>query len=126
MYQKLTLVPALWTQANVFLGQTPSRYGLVAELEMRSKFRELCTRLGVAIPADVRAGRLSVADQQMLEIMRGLQSDARLLLFDEPTTSLAPPERESLFRIMSELREHGRTMMFVSHTLREVLDIADV
>jgi ABC-type sugar transport system ATPase subunit len=126
IYQELTIVPALSTQANVFLGQTPSRYGLVAELEMRSKFRELCTRLGVAIPADVRAGRLSVADQQMLEIMRGLQSDARLLLFDEPTTSLAPPERESLFRIMSELREHGRTMMFVSHNLREVLDIADV
>jgi ABC-type sugar transport system ATPase subunit len=126
IYQELTIVPAMSTQANVFLGQTPSRHGLVAKTQMRGRFRELCARLNVAIPSDVRAGRLSVADQQMLEIMRGIQSDARLLLFDEPTTSLAQPERASLFRVMRELREHGKTMMFVSHNLGEVLEIADM
>jgi ABC-type sugar transport system ATPase subunit len=58
--------------------------------------------------------------------MRGIQSGANLLLFDEPTTSLAPPEREALFRIMRQLRDRGTTMMFVSHNLEEVLDISDV
>jgi ABC-type sugar transport system ATPase subunit len=125
IYQELTIVPAMSTQANVFLGQYRSHFGMLAEREMRERFLALCARLSVSIPADVPAGRLSVADQQMLEIMRGLQSDARLILFDEPTTALAPPERESLFRIMRELKSHGTTMMFVSHNLDEVLEIAD-
>jgi ABC-type sugar transport system ATPase subunit len=126
IYQELTIVPAMSTQANVFLGQTLSKGGLIAESEMRARFKELCAHLRVSIPVDRQAGRLSVADQQMLEIMRGVQSKARLLLFDEPTTSLAPPERNSLFRIMRELRDQGVTMMFVSHNLEEVLDIADL
>jgi ABC-type sugar transport system ATPase subunit len=125
IYQELTIVPAMSTQANVFLGQMPSRGGIVAAAEMKTAFAGLCRRLGVSIPLNQPAGRLSVADQQMLEIMRGVQSDAKLLLFDEPTTALAPPERMALFRIMRELREHGVTMMIVSHNLEEVLDIAD-
>jgi len=125
IYQELTIVPALSTQANVFLGQTLSGFGMIAEREMRATFRALCERLGVTIPVDRPAGQLSVADQQMLEIMRGVQSGAQLLLFDEPTTALAPPERRALFRIMRELRGAGVTMMIVSHNLEEVLDIAD-
>ena len=125
IYQELTIVPAMSSLANVFLGQALSRGGLLAQTEMKRAFRELCTLLGVSIPPDVPAGRLSVADQQMLEIMRGVYSKARLLLFDEPTTSLAPPERQSLFRVMRELRDQGTTMMFVSHNLEEVLGIAD-
>jgi ABC-type sugar transport system ATPase subunit len=126
IYQELTIIPAMTTQANVFLGQTPTRGPVIAQARMKARFRELCERLRVTIPVDKPAGRLSVADQQMLEIMRGVQSEARLLLFDEPTTSLAPPERDSLFRVMRELREQGATMMFVSHNLEEVLDIADM
>jgi ABC-type sugar transport system ATPase subunit len=125
IYQELTIVPAMSTQENVFLGQTPARMGVISAAQMRQRFVDLCERLRVHIPADRPAGRLSVADQQMLEIMRGVESHARVLLFDEPTTSLAPPERESLFRIMRELRLEGVTMMIVSHNLDEVLEIAD-
>ena len=82
--------------------------------------------MSVSIRPDAVAGRLSVADQQMLEIMRGVQSGARLILFDEPTTSLAPPERDGLFRLMRQLRAAGVTMMLVSHNLEEVLDVSDV
>jgi ABC-type sugar transport system ATPase subunit len=92
---------------------------------MNERYGEHCRLLGVTIPADARADRLSVADQQMLEIMRGVQSDARLILFDEPTTALAQPERQALFRVMRQLRAAGRTMVIVSHNLDEVLDIAD-
>jgi ABC-type sugar transport system ATPase subunit len=126
IYQELTIVPAMSTQANVFLGQAISRFGLVAKRQMREEYLRLCERLGVSIPPDVPAGRLAVADQQMLEIMRGVRSGARLLLFDEPTASLAPPECEALLRIIRDLKAHGVSMMFVSHKLEEVLDIADL
>ncbi|MGO4834659.1 ATP-binding cassette domain-containing protein, partial [Rhizobiaceae sp. 2RAB30] len=125
IYQELTIVPALTAIDNVFLGMPLSRNGLLSERAMRQRYGELCRLLGVAIPGEARAGSLSVADQQMLEIMRGVQSDARLILFDEPTTALAPPERDALFRVMRQLRAEGRTMMIVSHNLDEVLDIAD-
>jgi ABC-type sugar transport system ATPase subunit len=126
IYQELTIVPALSACANVFLGQEKARAGLLSEVEMDARFRELCRHLGISIRPDAAAGRLSVADQQMLEIMRGIESRAKLLLFDEPTTALALPERDALFRIMRQLRDGGATMMFVSHNLEEVLDIADV
>lgn len=125
IYQELTIVPALTARANVFLGQPLSRNGLLSERAMNARYGELCDLLKVTIPGDASAGSLSVADQQMLEIMRGVQSDARLILFDEPTTALAPPERDALFRVMRQLRAEGRTMMIVSHNLDEVLDIAD-
>ncbi len=126
IYQELTIVPALSAQANVFLGQPFSQGGLLDERRMRKRFEELAAQMAVTIRPDAVAGRLSVADQQMLEIMRGVQSGAKLILFDEPTTSLAPPEREALFRLMRQLRAGGTTMMFVSHNLEEVLDISDV
>ena len=100
--------------------------GLLSESEMRACFERLCERFGVRLPTGTPAGSLSVADQQMVEIMRGVQSDARLLLFDEPTTALAARERAALLRVMRQLREGGATMMLVSHNLDEVLDIADV
>lgn len=125
IYQELTIVPRLSAVANVFLGQPHAERGLLSEKRMRAEFLDICERFGVAIPPDAMAGTLSTADQQMLEIMRGARSGAELLLFDEPTTSLAPPEREGLFRIMNQLREQGTTMVFVSHNLEEVLNIAD-
>lgn len=125
IYQELTIIPRLSAVANVFLGQPLSRSGFLDEGRMRKAYDDLCARLDVSIRPNAIAGTLSVADQQMLEIMRGIQSGARLLLFDEPTTSLAPPEREALFKIMRQLKEQGTTMMFVSHNLEEVLDISD-
>jgi rhamnose transport system ATP-binding protein len=125
IYQELTTVPALSACANVFLGQTYSHFGFLAERTMRRRFEELCTRLGVTIPAAAVAGTLSVADQQMLEILRALQSEARILLLDEPTSALAPPEREALFARIRELRANGVTILLVSHNLDEVLAIAD-
>ena len=125
IYQELTIVPAMSAVANVFLGQMPSRSGIVAAQAMQAGFAELCRQLSIRIDPKVRAGSLSVADQQMLEIMRGIQSRARILLFDEPTAALAPPERQALFALMRRLRDEGHTMMLVSHNLEEVLDIAD-
>jgi ABC-type sugar transport system ATPase subunit len=125
IYQELTIVPAMPAYANVFLGHTPTRYGVLDQATMRRRFRELCDWVGVSIPPDERARNLSVADQQMLEIMRALRSGARIILFDEPTSSLAQAERDTLFRIMRDLRADGVTMVIVSHNLNEVLAISD-
>jgi rhamnose transport system ATP-binding protein len=125
IYQELTIVPTLSACANVFLGQTRSRFGFLAERQMRRRFDELCQRLGVTIAPAAIAGMLSLADQQIIEILRALHSDARFLLLDEPTSALAPPEREALFARLRELRAGGVTILLVSHNLDEVLAIAD-
>jgi ABC-type sugar transport system ATPase subunit len=127
IYQELTIVPALSAEANVFLGQTLSRAGFLAERDMRTRYEELCDQVGVrAVSPRTHAGSLSVADQQQLEILRAVVSEARIILFDEPTASLAVSEREALYRLIKGLRESGVTIMFVSHNLDEVLELSDV
>jgi ABC-type sugar transport system ATPase subunit len=125
IYQELTIVPALTAQANVFLGQEIHHAGLYDEAQMRRRFLELRDRLRVNIAPDVQARSLSVADQQLLEIMRALVADPRVILFDEPTAALALHEREALYRVIRELRDNGTTIVFVSHNLDEILDLAD-
>jgi rhamnose transport system ATP-binding protein len=125
IYQELTILPRMPAYANVFLGQEMVRGGFLERSTMRGRYRDVCARVGVSIPPGERAGNLSVADQQMLEIMRALVSGARIILFDEPTSSLVQAERETLFRIMRELRADGVTMMLVSHNLNEVLALSD-
>jgi ABC-type sugar transport system ATPase subunit len=125
IYQELTTVPALSAVENVFLGQPLARSGVLSAAEMRREFMVLCERLGHRIAPGAMAGELSVADQQLLEIMRSVRADARVMLFDEPTAALAPAEREALFALMRDLREEGIAIALVSHNLDEVLAIAD-
>jgi ABC-type sugar transport system ATPase subunit len=126
IYQELTLVPAMTAIANVFLGSERSRIGLLDARVMTARYEALQEQLGVRIPAKARIDTLSVADQQVLEIMRGLQEEARLLLFDEPTSSLGRAERERLFATIRRLKDSGVTSVFVSHDLGDVLDLSDV
>jgi ABC-type sugar transport system ATPase subunit len=126
IYQELTTVPALSPEANVFLGQTFSRFGFLSRRRMRRRYEELCGQLGVeARPKGTVAGRLAVADQQLLEVLRALQVDANVMLFDEPTASLAEHEREAVLNLMKSLRSRGITVVFVSHHLEEVLEVCD-
>lgn len=126
IYQELTIAPALSAEANVFLGQPMARLGVLSTGPMRRRYEQLCAQLGVPpVPAGRAAGALSVADQQLLEIMRAMASDARLILFDEPTASLGMAERDALLRLMEQMRADGRTIVFVSHNLDEVLRVAD-
>ncbi|GAA1828317.1 sugar ABC transporter ATP-binding protein [Pseudonocardia ailaonensis] len=125
IYQERSLVPTMSAVDNVFLGELPSRGGFTHRGAMRTRFDELSRRLGVRIPPGARADSLSGADQQIVEIMGALASESRLLLLDEPTAVLAPPERERLFALMRDLRDRGLTMILVSHYIDEVLAIAD-
>jgi rhamnose transport system ATP-binding protein len=111
--------------ANVFLGTEQHRGGWLSQRTMRAEYSQLCNRLKISIDPDVRAGSLTVAQQQSLEIMRALRAHARLLLFDEPTASLAQPERQTLLGVIRDLAAAGMTVAFVSHQLDEVLDVSD-
>jgi len=126
IYQELTLVPGMSAEENVFLGMTPTISGAFVDRRgMRRRYLDLCSRLGVRIPPRMLAKDLSIAEGQILEIMRALAMDARIILLDEPTAALSVTERSALLRLMRELRAQGVTMVFISHNLEEVLIIAD-
>lgn len=126
IYQELTIVPHLDAVANVFLGAALARSGILAKAQMVRRYRELCDQIKVAaIRPGVPAGTLSVAEQQMLEIMRSLVVDPRVILFDEPSASLAVAEREALYRVIEGLKAEGVTIVFVSHNFDEVERLAD-
>lgn len=125
IYQELTIAGNLTPSQNVFLGEFPSRGGLLDRSAMRSRYAELAEEFGVSVQPEIPAGQLSVAEQQVLEILRALALDARVILFDEPTASLAMAERVALLALIRRLRDQGVTIVFVSHNLDEVLDISD-
>jgi ribose transport system ATP-binding protein/rhamnose transport system ATP-binding protein len=125
VYQELTMVPALSAEANVFLGQTESRKGLLDTKTMRERFLQMCQDFEVSIPPSEPARNLSISQQQILEIMRGVQAKGRILMLDEPSAALAEHERDTLYRVLDRLRVAGTTIVFVSHNLEEVLRLSD-
>jgi ABC-type sugar transport system ATPase subunit len=126
IYQELTIVPGLNAEANVFLADPLSRGGFLSKREMRTRYEALCEEIGVArVSAGALAGALSVAEQQLLEIMRSLVVQPRVILFDEPSAPLAIPEREALYGVIDTLKQRGITIVFVSHNLAEVQQLAD-
>jgi ABC-type sugar transport system ATPase subunit len=125
IYQELTLVPEMSAAANVFLGRPRRRGPFVSRSETRRAFRQLTARLGLTIDPDVRAASLSGGNQQMLEIMRALAADHRILILDEPTSGLGPVERERLYETIRGLREEKVATVYVSHHLDEMLALCD-
>jgi ABC-type sugar transport system ATPase subunit len=125
VYQELTMVPGMTAAQNVFLGQVRARGGVTLDAAMRRRYQELCAEFEVSIDPDARARELSVSQQQIVEIMRGVQASARVLILDEPSAALAEGEREVLYRILRRLRDSGVTIVFVSHNLDEVLLLSD-
>ena len=124
--QETSLAPDLSVLENIFL----PLYGRAGRLRfkgLRARAHEVLEQLGAAadIELDRSVGRLSAAHRQMVEIARALALEARVIIFDEPTTSLSPGEVAHLFGVMDSLRRAGRAMVFVSHRLEELLAITD-
>ena len=122
--QELSLVPARSVAENVFLGIERSTFGVLRG-SVLDRYRELDERVGFGLPGDVPVSSLRLADQQKVEIMRALARNARLIVLDEPTSSLSRDESQRLQQLMRDLRSHGRTLVYVSHFLDEVLAVAD-
>ena len=125
VHQHFMLVPVFTVAENVTLGDETRPLGLLDRRRMRRKVRELSERYGLRVEPDALTEDLPVGVQQRVEILKALVRDAQVLILDEPTAVLTPGETEDLFRIMRELRESGRAIVFISHKLKEVQAIAD-
>ena len=119
------LVPGLSARENIFLGQETTRAGFIAADEERRRVRKLFDRLGANIDPEVPCGRLSVAEQQEVEIAKALSQNARLIVMDEPTAALSPSEVERLLEVVRELKAQGIGVIYISHRLNEIFEIAD-
>lgn len=122
--QELSLVPYLTVAQNVFLGLEETRLGVLRRT-LHRRYRVLDERLGFGLDPDVLVADLRIADQQKVEIMRAVASDARLVVMDEPTSSLTRDEADLLHAIVAQLKDEGRTIVYVSHFLDDVLRVCD-
>jgi ABC-type sugar transport system ATPase subunit len=123
--QELLVVPRLSVAENVFLGAEPRRAGWVMRGVLRRRFEALATQAGFSLPAERPAGGLRTGEQQQIEILRALARDARLIVMDEPSAALSEPDTVRLHEIIRSLTKVGKSVLFVSHFLREVLELAD-
>jgi ribose transport system ATP-binding protein len=126
VHQELALAPHLEVAENLFLGMESSRFGVLRRSEMRERAREALSSLEHRdIPPEARVGSLSIAERQIVEIARALLRDVRVLILDEPTSSLSRLDVERLFRLIRRLAERGLAIIYISHFLEEVFEIAD-
>jgi rhamnose transport system ATP-binding protein len=124
--QELTLVSSRTVLDNVLLGVEPGRYGMLRRRDMARRFRELADASGFVLDPGAAVGELRYADRQKVEILRALARDARLIVMDEPTAALTSQETELLFGVMKRLQAQGKTIVFISHFLEQVLRMCDV
>jgi general nucleoside transport system ATP-binding protein len=127
VHQHFMLVPVFTVAENVTLGMERTRVlGLLDRRRTRRDVRELSEQYGLQVNPDALVEDLPVGVQQRVEIVKALLREASVLILDEPTSVLTPGETEELFRIMRDLRAGGRSLVFISHKLKEVQEIADV
>jgi simple sugar transport system ATP-binding protein len=126
VHQHFMLVPVLNVADNILLGaETMANPVFIDRDEARRRIRELGQRFGFEIDPDELVGRLSVGWQQRVEILKALYRDARILVLDEPTAVLTPQETKEIFAVLRRLAADGHSIIFISHKLYEVLEIAD-
>lgn len=124
--QELSPVPAMTVAENIFLGREPVRtLGRVDFRRMNEQAQMLLDRLGFQIAATDRMGELSVAKLQLVEIAKALSYDAEIIIMDEPTSALGESEADQLFEAVQTLKAEGKGVIYVSHRLSEILEIAD-
>lgn len=126
IHQELNLVPELSVADNIFLGREPLIAGvLIDRRRMLRVAARLLERLGVRIAPESRIADLRVGEQQLVEIAKALSLKARILIMDEPTSALSSSECETLFKIVRQLAAEGVAIIYTSHRIEEVLDLAD-
>ena len=125
VHQHFMLVPVMTVAENLVLGSEPHRGPLLDYKAAAARTRELSERFGLAVDPTARVEDLGVGAQQRVEILRALFRGARVLVLDEPTAVLTAQEAQDLFRVLRALKEDGTAIVFISHKLNEVLDVAD-
>ena len=125
VHQHFMLIPRFTVTENVILGSEPARAGRIDLAAARSRVQALCDQYGLALDPDAEVATLSVGEQQRVEIVKVLYRGANVLILDEPTAVLTPHEVDDLFVNLRRMRDEGKTIVFISHILEEVLAIAD-
>lgn len=125
IHQELVLADNLDAAGNIFLGREPRKGPFLDRRTMQRRAQELLDRLGSGIDAATPVSRLSLGQRQMVEIAKALSLEARLLIMDEPTSSLSQKETETLFAVVEGLRHEGLAILYISHRLGEVKRLAD-
>jgi ribose transport system ATP-binding protein len=126
VHQELSIVPDLTVAENVYLGKQPVMAGGIVDWgAMMRGAREQLADLGIEVDPRARMGSLPIGLQQLIELARVLFSGARIVILDEPTSALSPPEVQRLFAVLRRQRERGRSIVFISHFLDDILSISD-
>ncbi|RCW50670.1 MULTISPECIES: ABC transporter ATP-binding protein [unclassified Halanaerobium] len=127
VHQEFMLIPNYTVYENVILGTEPvGRFNILKKEQSRKKVRQLIEEYNLNLQLDSIINNISVAAQQKVEILKLLYRDVNVLILDEPTAVLTPQEIEDLFMRLKKLRDEGRTIIFISHKLDEVLDLSDI
>jgi simple sugar transport system ATP-binding protein len=126
VHQHFMLIPVMTVAENIVLATEPRHAAVLLDYDAaRRRVRELSDRYGLAVDPDARIDRITVGQQQRVEILKALYRGAEILILDEPTAVLTPQEAQELFEIIRSLEEQGKSIIFISHKLNEVLEIAD-
>lgn len=127
VHQELSLVPELSVAANIFLGREPNSRvpWLISNKRAERNAGRILAEIEADIPPSAKIEQLSIAQQQLVEIAKGLSTDSKLLILDEPTSSLTEPETKDLFRVIRNLKERRVAVVYISHKLSEVFEITD-
>lgn len=126
IHQELVLVPYMSIAENIYLGREPrTKFGSVDRKKMNADAQEIIKKVGLECNATELVGRLSVAQQQMVEIAKALAYKAKIVVMDEPTSSLMTREVEILFKVIRDLRANGISVIYISHRMSELFTIAD-
>ncbi|AFL50369.1 putative ribose/galactose/methyl galactoside import ATP-binding protein 2 [Sinorhizobium fredii USDA 257] len=126
IHQELNLMAPMTVSENIWIRREPkNRFGFIDHDELRRRTLELFDRLGIDIDPDEQVGKLSVASRQMVEIAKAVSYESDVLIMDEPTSTLTEREVEHLFRIIRTLRESGKGIIYITHKMNELFEIAD-
>lgn len=125
VWQEFSLVRSMSVAENLFMGAEPTRFGLLARRRMNRRAQEFLDELGFDIPVNAPVEALARGRQQMVEIAKALLADPRVMIFDEPTASLTEAESARLFEFIGRLKERNVGVVYISHRMKEIRDLAD-
>lgn len=125
IHQELNLMPEMTVAENIFMGREPEKCGFVNYREMNQQTQELLDMLDLGISPSAKLKSLTIAGQQMVEIVKAVSRESNILIMDEPTSALSDQEVERLFSIIQSLKEDGRSIIYISHRMDEIYRICD-
>ena len=125
VFQELTLLPNLTIAENMLLGREPGRYGWLGREEMVASARSVLRQIGIDLDVERLCGTLTIAEQQLIEIAKGVSMDAAVFIFDEPTAALSNAEVDKLESLLRTLRDNGKALFYISHRIEEIFRFCD-